>query len=107
MFTFSFPALAALLRRPHSGFYVFLYLGMAFPSAICFISEWPYPWRLGLITKCGGIYCLMSLFRIAASSTPFPSRLGRTLSSPFDRLEVCIYDYPGLADVMECQYIWQ
>ena len=32
-------------------------------------SEWPYPWRLGLITRCWGIYSLISLFRIAASST--------------------------------------
>ena len=55
---------AALLRLPHSGFSVFLYLAMVVLSAIFFISEWPYPWRLGIITRCGGIDSLMSLLGI-------------------------------------------
>ena len=71
-----FPVLAALHRLLHSGFSVFLYLPMAFLSASCFISEWPHPWRLGRIVRCGGIYSLMCLFRIAASSTPFPGLSG-------------------------------
>ena len=96
---FSFPASAALLRLPHSGFSVFLYLVSVFLSAIC-SSECSYPWRLDLITRCGGSYNRMSLFRIAASSTPFPGLLGWTLWSPFDRLEVCIYDYSGWASVI-------
>ena len=75
-FPFSFPAWTALLRLPHSGVFVLLYLAMAFLSAICFISEWSYPWRLGLITRCGGIYSPMYLFRIAAPSTPFSGLLG-------------------------------
>ena len=39
-------------------------------SALRF-SEWPSPWRLGLITRWGETYSLASLFRIAAPSTPF------------------------------------
>ena len=66
---------AALLRLSHSGSCVSLYLAMVFLSAIC-SSKWFYPGRLGLITRCRGIYSPMSLFRIAASSTPFPGLLG-------------------------------
>ena len=50
-----------------------------------------------LNTRCGGIYSLISWFRIAASSTPL---FGLTLLSSADRRVVCIYDYPGWANVM-------
>ena len=76
-FPFSFRALAALLKLPHSGLSIFLNLVIVSLSAIC-SREWSYPWRLGLITRCGGIYSLMSLFRIPAPSTPFPGLLGKT-----------------------------
>ena len=78
---------------------IFLYLIMVFLSAI-FSREWSCPWQLGLITRCGGIYSVSN----SRIFDPLSRSLGRTLSSPFDRLEVCIYDYPGWANAIECQY---
>ena len=65
----SFPDSAVLLRLRH---YRFLYLTSSCRSlsGICF-REGSYRWRLGLITRCGGISSSCIFFLFAASSTPF------------------------------------
>ena len=52
-----------------------------------------------------GIYSLISLFRIPASSTPLSWSLGMNFVVIIDPSVVCMYDYPGWANVMELSLI--
>ena len=77
------------LFSPHFGF---LHLASAsvLTSSVCLyfdwclllpvqswsLFDWPFPSRLGLNTRCGGSYSLISSFRIATSSTPLSWSFG-------------------------------
>ena len=53
----------------------FCCLGLGHFFNNCF-GLWPYAWLLDLTTRCGGIYSLISMFGVAASSTPFSWSFG-------------------------------